>query len=138
MAAIATITIADGVTPTAVNHVFQPIQTNPALYKRTGVADQPAAAMERVQANLKQAVGTNGLNTVELVLAVPVLEQTSGGSSTGYVAPPAIAHEMKAKVTFYLHGRSVIAGRRDLRVMLSNMLKDPQIIDLIDNLTPPN
>lgn len=138
MAAIASITIADGVTPTAVNHVFQPIQTNPAQYKRTGVADQPAAAMERVQANLKQAAGTNGLNTVDLVLALPVLEQTSGGTSSGYVAPPSIAHEMKAKVTFYLHGRSVVAGRRDLRVMLSNLLKDPQIIDLIDNLTPPN
>lgn len=138
MAAISAITVVDGKS-TPEPHVYQPIATMPAaLYKRTGIAGQPAVAMEKVQASLKSAVGANGLNIGELVLSIPVLEQTAGGTSSGYVAAPSLAHELKAKVTFYMHNRSDAAGRKDLRVLLKNLLDNPQIIDLIENLTPPN
>lgn len=138
MANIASISINDGKTPTAVSHVFVAERSGvDSAWKRTGVAGQPAVAMERITASAKLVDQANGVNKIDLELVVPVLEQTSGGSSTGYVAAPALAHTLRAKVTIFAHQRSDSAGRTDLRVLLSNLLKDAQIVDLIDNLTPP-
>lgn len=135
---ITAITIADGKS-TPLSHVFQPITSSPeALYKRTGVAGQTAAAMESVVLKLSPAKKVDGVNIVSIELSVPVMEQAAGGSSSGYVAPPAVAHTLRFKGNLYLHNRSITEDRKDLRVLVSNLLKDAQVIDLIDNLTPPN
>lgn len=138
MPAIAAMTIVDGKS-TPVSHVFQPITSSPeALYKRTGVAGQSAAAMESVVLKLSPAKKVDGVNIIPIELAIPVMEQPAGGTPSGYMAPPAVAHTLRFKGNFYLHNRSLTEDRKDLRVMVSNLLKDAQVIDLIDNLTPPN
>lgn len=138
MAIIANITVVDGKS-TPISHVFKPITSAPeALYKRTDVAGQSAAAMESVVLKLSPARSVNGISIVPVELSIPVMEQTAGGSSSGYVAPPAVAHVLRFKGSFYLHNRSTTDDRKDLRVMVSNLLKDAQVVDLIDNLTPPN
>lgn len=137
MASIATITIADG-QATPVNHAFLPVKSGlDSMWKRTGVANQPAVAMESIKAVAKLVEG-NGINKVVIDLSVPVLEQVTGGTSAGYVAAPQLAFIQRAQVTFFLPQRSDTAGRKDLRVMMSNLLKDAQIVDLIDNLVPVN
>lgn len=138
MATIANITISDG-KATPESHVFIPIKSGEnSLFRRTGVAGQPAVAMESVKTSAKLVTTANGVNKVDIELVIPVLEQVSGGAGTGYVAAPALAHELRGKVTFFLHQRSNTADRKDLRILFSNLLKDVQIVDLIDNLTPPN
>jgi hypothetical protein len=138
MAQIANISVADGKT-TPETHVYSAIKSGEqALWRRTGVAGQPAVAMESVKTTAKLAVSANGVNKVDIEIVVPVLEQAASGAASGYVAPPALAHELRGKITLFAHQRSDAAGRKDLRVLLSNLLKDAQIIDLIDNLTPPN
>lgn len=139
MANIANISVTDGKTPTAETHVYVPMKSGlDASWKRTGVAGQPAVAMEQVLVSMKMQSSPNGVNKIDIDLSIPVLEQVTGGTSAGYTAPPALAHTLRAKVTVFAHQRSDVAGRRDLRVLLSNLLKDAQIVDAIDNLTPVN
>lgn len=135
MAAIAPITISDS-TPT--NHVFHPKQTTPfAGYRRDGVTGQAVVAQERLSMKVTPAKTVNGVNRVLVQLVVPVSETPSGGAATGYVAPPAIAHEMKVNVEFFLHQRSDLVGRRDLRILLANLLSDAQVAGIVDNLEAP-
>lgn len=136
MAAIAPITLADG-QATPVSHVFNPKASIPeAVYNRDGVANQPVAAWEQLQVKVKRSANQQP-NIIDLVLMIPVMEQTTGGTSTGYVAPPRVAHTMKAKVSIYLDNRSDAAGRKDLRVLLSNALTSAAIADAIDKLEQP-
>lgn len=136
MAAIAPITLADG-QATPVSHVFNPKASIPeAIYNRDGVANQPVAAWEQLQVKVKRSSGTQP-NIVDIALTIPVMEQTTGGTSSGYVAPPRVAHTMKAKVSVYLDNRSDVAGRKDLRVLLSNALINAAIADAIDKLEQP-
>lgn len=135
---IADISITDGKT-TAVTHVFKPVQSGlESKYKRIGVAGQSAAAAETIVAVAKLASTANGVNKIELDLSIPVSEVVTGSSGQGYTPAPAIAHIPRAKVTFFVHQRSTVDERKDLRVMLSNLLKDGQIVDLVDNLVPAN
>lgn len=138
MANIANISIPDG-KPTPESHVYVPMKSGTdAQWKRTGVAGQPAVAMEQVLASMKLVETANGVNKIDIELAIPVLEQVAGGTSAGYTAAPALAHTLRAKVTFFAHQRSDVAGRKDLRVLLTGLLANAQIVDMIDNLTPTN
>lgn len=139
MAQIANISINDGVTPTPVAHVFVPIKSGlSSEWKRTGVAGQPAVAVESLSVGLKPAQTASGVNKITIDLALPVLEQASGGTQSGYVAPPSLAHTPRVAVTFFCHQRSTVEDRKNLRVLLMNALANAQIVDVVDNLTPPN
>ncbi|UUW21408.1 MAG: hypothetical protein [Sanya fiers-like virus 49] len=133
---IAAITVDDGKT-TPVSHVFNPIMSVPPTYRRNGVSGQALIAQERLLLQALLAKTSTGVNRVQMELVIPVAEIPAGGTSSGYTAPPAIAHEMRVKVEFLLHQRSDMDGRKDLRVMLSNLLKSQQIIDMIDKLEQP-
>lgn len=136
MAQIATITINDGQS-TPVAHAFNPIVSVPPTYRRNGVSGQAAIAQERLLIQTQMAKTANGVNKVQIELVVPVSEVPAGGTGSGYTAPPAIAHEMRAKVELFFHNRSVTEGRKDLRVMLSNLLLNSQVVAAIDNLEQP-
>lgn len=133
MPQIASITVADG-KQTPESHVFNPKSTTPvAMYKRDGVAGQPAVAWEGVAIKVK--LGQNGQqNIVDLDLTIPVLEQLASGAASGYVAPPKVAYVARAKLSFYTDQRSDIGVRKDLRVILKNLLDNAQIIGAVDNL----
>ncbi len=136
MAQIANLTLADGKTPTAENHVYNPKGVNPPMYKRDSVAGQPASAWEGISVKVKLAQGSSP-NIIDLELQVPVMEQVTGGTSSGYVAPPRVAHVMKAKMSFYLDNRSETAGRKDLRVLAMNLLNNAQVISAIESFEQP-
>lgn len=133
---ITAITVNDGQT-TPVAHVFNPIMSVPPTYRRNGVSGQALIAQERLLLQTVMAKTQNGVNRVQMELVVPVAEIPAGGASTGYTAPPAIAHEMRVKVEFFLHQRSELQGRKDLRVMLSNLLLNAQVVDAVDKLEQP-
>lgn len=136
MAAIAPISIIDG-KGTPDTHVFNPIASVPPTYRRNGVVGQSVIQQERLLVKVAAAKQSSGINRVSIVLVIPVSEVPAGGTGSGYVAPPAVAHEMTAKVEFLLHNRSDVAGRKDLRTLLSNALKDPAIISAVDALEQP-
>lgn len=136
MAQIATISINDGAS-TPVAHVFNPIQSVPPMYRRNAVVGQAVFAQERLFIDAILAKSKDGVNKVRFELVVPVSEVPAGSASSGYVAPPGVAHEMRVKVEFFFHQRSESAGRKDLRVLLSNLLLNPQVVSAIDNLEKP-
>lgn len=136
MAQIATITINDGQS-TPVAHAFNPVISVPPTYRRNGVAGQAVIAQERLFVQTVMAKTVNGVNRVQLELVVPVTEQANGGTASGYVAPPAIAHEMRVKVEFFFHQRSDKQGRKDLRTLLTNLLNNAQVVSATDDLEQP-
>lgn len=135
MAQIGPMTIHDGQS-TPVSHVFTPIKSVPPYYRRSA-SGVSAALQEEVLINARLTDKANGVNEIDLILTLPVAETVGPANSSGYVAPPAVAHRVRAKVTFYMHQRSTVDVRKDVRVLLSNLLKDAQIVDAIDNLAIP-
>jgi len=136
MAQIASIAINDGQS-TPVSHVYNPILSVPPTYRRNGVSGIAAITQERLLLQSVLAKTVNGVNKVQMELVIPVSEIPTGGTGAGYTAPPAIAHEMRVKVEFFFHQRSVKDGRKDLRVLLSNLLLNAQVVSLIDDLEQP-
>lgn len=137
MPQIATITINDGKTPTAEAHAFAPVSTTPPVFNRNNVAGQPVIGQERILIKSIRAAKTDGVNRVQVELVVPVLEQAAGGSSSGYVAAPQVAHELRFKGEFLMHQRSDSAGRKDLRVLASNLLLNAMLVGAVDSLEQP-
>lgn len=136
MPQISAISINDGQS-TPVAHVLQPIATQPLpLYKRNGVS-VPAVGMESLKLSTQLSPTADGVNKVNIEFVIPVLEQTTGGTSSGYVAPPGVAHELRYKGTFYVHQRSDKVGRKDLRVLVANLLQHAAVASLIDDLEQP-
>lgn len=136
MPQIAPITILDG-QATPVSHVFNPIETMPVpRYARNGV-NVPVIGTEGLKITTKRAGTANGVNKVDVELWVPVLEQPTGGTSSGYVAAPGVAHELRFKGTFFCHQRSDKAGRKDLRVMSSNVMISAAVAAAVDDLEAP-
>lgn len=136
MAAIAPISLADG-QATPVTHVFNPTLSTPPTYRRNGVAGQALVAQERLMIRVVQPKTLNGVTRVQGELVIPVSEVPAGGTSSGYTAPPAIAHEMKVKFEFLFAARSDLNGRKDIRKMLSNLLLDAQVVAAVDSLESP-
>ncbi len=138
MSAIAPITIVDG-QGTPVSHVYNPIQSiDPATYSRNGDTAVPVVAQEQVLLSLKNGANTSeAVNRAKITLRIPVLETPAGGTSTGYVAPPRVAYFMQANIDLILPNRSTAAQRKDLRVLLSNLLLNAQVVSLIDTMERP-
>lgn len=138
MPAIASIAINDG-QGTPVTHTYNPVQSvDPAIYNRNGDAAVPVVGEEQITIALRQGGNTSdGVARTRLSLRVPVLETPSGGTPSGYVAPPRVAYYLQANVDVFLPNRSTLAQRKDLRVLLSNLLLNAQVVSVIDSLERP-
>lgn len=139
MAAIAPIAVNDG-QGTPVTHTFNPIQSvDPATYSRNGDTAVPVVGQEQILLSLKSAdkASSDAVNRAKITLRVPVLETPSGGSSSGYVAPPRVAYYLQVNVEALLPNRCTAAQRKDIRVMMANLLANAQVVSLIDTLERP-
>lgn len=135
MSQIAVISVADG-QATPVTHTFNPVSSSPVAFYRESQAG--LALVGQGACELSNRSGSNAaLQRVRVKLALPALETVTGQNSAGYTAAPKVAYENTVMVDFILPIRGTAAQRKDLRVMLSNLLKDAQVIDLVDNLNIP-
>jgi hypothetical protein len=134
MAAIAPIVINDG-KATPVAHTFQPVATNPPNYRENGNAAVPIVGESESLLNLKR--GSGSVQKAVVTLRVPVLETQSGSASSGYEAPPKVAYYLQANIELFLHDRTTGDQRKDLRVLASNLLKDAQVLAMVDKLEHP-
>lgn len=136
MSAIASISIDDGqVTP--VTHQYNPVQTDPPLYRENGDGTIPVFGQPTLMLSLKESNGGNAVNRAKVTIRVPVLETTSGSTYSGYEAPPKVAYFMLVNAEFLLPSRSTGDQRKDLRVLLTNLLANSQVVSLIDDLEKP-
>lgn len=135
MATIANITITDG-KATPANHVFSAIKSGLASLWRTTVSSLPLVGQEIARLVFKDASPT--VRNVVLSLDLPALESATGSNESGYTAAPKVAYTNRVTCSFMLPDRGLADQRKDLRVLLRNLLNDPQVVDAIDNLIPPN
>lgn len=135
MAAIAPIVVNDG-QATPVAHTFNPITTNPPIYRENGNDATPVVGENEVALSLK-GNGSGPVRKAVVTLRVPVLETPSGASSEGYSAPPKVAYFLQANLELLLPIRSTAAQRKDLRTMCANLLRDAQVIALVEKLENP-
>lgn len=133
MAAIAAITIADG-QATPVNHTFNPVSTTPATYRENGSATVPVIGQSNLVVDTSLNASQTGISKTKVVLVIPVLETASGSTVGGYTPAPTVAYYLTAKLEFLMPSRSTAAQRKDLRVLLRNLLVDNQLVSAIDNL----
>lgn len=136
MAQIAPIAIADGKTPTAQTHTFNPVSTAPIAEYREAIASLPLIGQGTLTAE-NRSPSSAALQRVKVKLALPAIEVVSGQNAAGYTGAPKVAYVNTVMVEFLLPVRGTVDQRKDLRVLLSNSLMNAQFVDLIDNLNVP-
>lgn len=135
MSAIANIAILDD-QGTPVTHTFYPVQSDPSALYRENLPSSALIGQGTISLEIRSKV-SDSLQRVRAVLALPALETATGANANGYTAAPKVAYTNTATVDFILPARSTAAQRKDLRVLLSNLLLNDQVIDVIDNLNRP-
>jgi len=134
MSTAANIAIQDG-QATPVTHTFYPIQTTDPVIYRESLADTPTIGNGTVNVSLKD--NGSGLNKAVITMRLPALETATGANPAGYTAAPAEAYTHQVKVEWILPARGTSDQRKDLRLLLTDLLSDAQIVDLIDELRKP-
>lgn len=132
MAAIAPITIDDG-QATPVAHTYNPISSDPAHFRENGDSSVPAVGEPEVWLSLKRSTQGSAINRAKITLRIPSLE-VPGTAASGYEAAPAVAYFQQASVEFLLPERTTGDQRKNLRVLLTNLLSNAQITALVDSL----
>jgi len=124
MTAIANITVFDGqATPVTHTLVAESVtregKTITATWKEsaTGIPDYA-----QIRFTLKSTKLPSGVRRVSSRIEVPVMESVSGQNAAGYTAAPKVAYVDTAEAVGYYHDRSLIAGRRSARQLLTNLL----------------
>lgn len=131
MSAIQNIVVADGKT-TPVDHTLIPVTSGLNASWRENASGLPLIGQMTVATTLK--LGSNGINRVRCVLDIPALETATAANSSGYTAAPRVAYSNRVAIEFILPSRGTDEQRRDLRVILSNLLAGDMASDLIDHL----
>jgi hypothetical protein len=135
MSAIASMSCNDSA---SVTHVYTPIQTVPAEYRNIANTAIPTIAQEVVDVVVKKASNPEGINRVIVTLKMASLENTASGvGADGYTAPPKVAYFNLVKCEFLLPNRGTTLQRTDLRTLIISLLAKTNIIDAVDNLSPP-
>lgn len=135
MAQIANIAVLDGKT-TPATHTFYPIAARPDASYREAVASL-ALVGQGIVTIRNQSAANAALQRVRIGLALPALETISGENAAGYTAAPKVAYTNTAMIELIMPARGTVDQRKDLRVMLSNLLLNAQVVDAIDNLNNP-
>lgn len=135
MSAIANIAIQDG-QATPATHTFYPVQSDPSAIYRENQSTLPIVGQGLVSVVFRSAIN-DGLQKVRLSIDLPALEAVVNANSSGYTAAPKVAYTNRAIIDLILPARGTAAQRKDLRVLLSNLLLNAQVIDAVENLNRP-
>lgn len=135
MSSISNIVIDDGKTPVKA-HTFGPNGNTGTEANYVDRSGGISVGFPTLKTNLALAGKGQPLNKIRVRMNVPVLETISGSTAQGVVPAPRLAYSASFDLTLIVHERSTTAERKDLRAYLRNLLADPAVVDLIDNLTP--
>lgn len=124
MAAQANITVFDGAA-SPVSHTFtgEEVARNVdgsvvAKWKETSLT-LPDYACNRITITKRKL--KNGLQRIETRVEIPVMEAVNAQNSSGYTAPPKVAHVVGMSIVAFVHERSTETDRRLARQILVNI-----------------
>lgn len=127
MAAQANITVFDGAS-TPVSHTFIGEEVARlvdgsviAKWKETSLT-LPDYACNRITMTKRKL--KNGVTRVSIDVEVPVMEAINAQNSSGYTAPPKVAHVVKESAVVFRHERSTETDARLARQLLVNLLNN--------------
>lgn len=66
----------------------------------------------------------SGLTRIGLRVNLPVMESVSGANLSGYTAAPKVAYTDAAEYVQWVHPRSLSAGRKNVKAIVTNILRD--------------
>jgi hypothetical protein len=127
MPALGNIAINDG-KATPVTHTFAPVSTNGELAQLANRAPSIPKGYETLAVRVRKPGSAQGAYQVETTLVFPVV-QTVNGVDT-------VVRTSKAVITLHLSQDSTTADRKDIRVLLANLLQNSTIATAIENLEP--
>lgn len=136
----ANIVINDGAS-TPVAHTFAPLgkdEKGVFWFEQVTPAPTNALGAKRIGLSISRPQNGNRLTgdaRATVSLYVPVLE-TLGTNAAGIVPPPTLAYQCVDRGSFILPERSTSQERKDSRVLMKNLLDNPLVISLIDQLQP--
>lgn len=135
MPTFANISVLDG-QPTPVAHVFSP-ESNSGL--EANYAERTSGislGYPKLKLNMQLAEKNKPLNKVRVRFSVPKLETISGSTTAGLTPAPRLAYVATFDGTFIFHERATKQERKDLRVLLANILANASVVEVIDDLAP--
>ena len=135
MSAIGNIAIQDG-QGSPVTHTFYPVKSGEASFFRENQASLPIIGQGTISVVVKPDQ-KGGLNKVRVTMDLPALETATAANSAGYTAAPKVAYSNKVTMEFFLPSRGTAAQRKDLRVLIADLMTDAQVIDALENLNIP-
>lgn len=135
MPEITDIVLVDGES-TPVTHTFAPIQVDGILADYTDRALGIPIGQPTLSISLRkpQNGSSNGVYKATFKLLVPTLEVTSPSTATGIQPAPTVAYTTQVAVDFLLPMRGTKQERKNVRVMLRDLLDDPTTVAVVDDL----
>lgn len=104
------ILVKDDTVTTPVEFTLNPVTDTPAPLYRAAVANVPIAGQVKLTLNVEEL--KNGSQKATMKLEVPVMETLgASGTSSGYVAPPKVAHVVTTIITQFSDGRATTQDR---------------------------
>lgn len=141
MAAIATIILADAL-PTPVTHSFQPKRvgdgggnSSSAEWEDrvTGVYD----GFSRIKTDISFPTASRDTIRARIRFSIPVMDVITNSAATGIAPAPSVAYQPMVDCTFVLPKQSSLAVRKDLRKMFAQLLADPAIVAMLEQIESP-
>lgn len=91
-----------------------------ATWKESTSLTIPDYAQIRIKTTKRKL--PTGINRMSVRCEVPIMEAVGAQNSSGYTAPPKVAHTVTLEAVSYFHERSTTNDRRLVRQMLINLL----------------
>lgn len=127
MPALTNIAIADGAS-TPVTHTYSPVTTDgqlATLKEKIGVPK----GYPTLTVSCRQPVNGNGLYRVRINLQLPTTQVNASGSTT-------VAYTRTASIDMVIPDSTTAQERKDLRVLVANLLQNSSITSVIENPEP--
>lgn len=135
MASNANITINDGES-TPVARTFGPdsIEAGVATYKDRSIGVPGGYGMITMSRPKAPSDLVNGSYKCVVQLMLPKLETASGSTTSGFEPAPRVAYNCVARTEFWLPVRSTEQDRKNLRVLLKNLIDNATIVAAVEDL----
>lgn len=127
MPAMGPIAIADGKT-TPVTHTFSPVTTDGSAAELANRSASIPQGFEVLGATVRKPASTTGSYRIDLLMQLPTVASVNGVDQVVRVS--------KATLTLNISQLSSQAERKDLRVLLKNLLDNSIITTMIEQLEP--
>jgi len=133
MPAISNLVVLDG-QGVPVSHTLVPAGVIPKVTWREDLAAIPVEGQVNCSLDL---ANKSSLYKLRLTLDLPVMEESTGATQSGYTAAPKIAHIVRADCTFFASTRSTSDQRNDLMELVMNAMADSLVRDSFKQLNKP-